>query len=137
MERWLPNRFIFFICDHSDNLAKDLCKAAKKGCVEGVRAALDAGADVNRRGHQYSHSPLMLAANSGHDKCLELLIKAGADIECEEAWTSRTSLMVAAVQGHDNCLELLIHAGADLNKKDRFGCTALILATERKGKTDE
>ena len=53
-----------------------LCEAANNGDLEGVRKALDRGADV----HALNDYALRLAAEYGHLEVVELLLDRGADI---------------------------------------------------------
>ena len=60
----------------------DLVEAARKGDIEGVRAALDAGVDVDApEGDKVFHENALLTASSkGHVEIIELLLDRGADI---------------------------------------------------------
>ena len=73
---------------------------------------------------------LISAAQSGHDKCVDILIKAEADVNGQNE-TGNTALVLAARYGHDKCVELLIKAGADVNKQILNGNTALKSASFR------
>jgi serine/threonine-protein phosphatase 6 regulatory ankyrin repeat subunit B len=92
-----------------------------------VKAAIDAGADVN-----YSHkgrSCLLIAAEAGHHEIVDLLLSAGAEKDAKSR-NGFTALMAAAQNGHDKCIELLLTAGADKESKTGKGFTALIIASQ-------
>ena len=55
-----------------------------------------------------------MAAEKGHNDCLEEMIKAGADVNIINL-DGDTALMCAALTGQGHCLSTLIEAGADVN----------------------
>ena len=89
---------------------------------------ITAGADVNTQNYIRRQTPLMLAAQKGHDKCVDTLIKAGADVNETDAGAF-TALVHAANNGNDTCVEQLIEAGADVNWQDSWSHTALLYAS--------
>ena len=72
-------------------------------------------------------TPLIHAADMGHNICVNLLLKAGADMNRINK-DGQTCLMAAAVNGYDKVVAALIKAGADVNQKDNKQNTALMLA---------
>src|SRR5687767_4148642 len=64
-------------------LCNELDKAAREGNVEGVRAALDAGANVNPH-RRYGRAPLSPAIRSGSMETVRLLLERGANPNCGE-----------------------------------------------------
>ena len=97
---------------------------------KGVRAALDAGADVEARTEGGS-TPLMYAAqNNPNPEVVLALLNAGADLEArdEDGWTP----LMHAARGNTNpevVLELL-NAGADPAATDGDGKTVWGLIQE-------
>ena len=71
--------------------------AARDGRVEGARALLDAGADVNVVDPD-RHTALIIALINGHFDVARLLIERGADVNMQDK-VGRTALY-AAVDGH-------------------------------------
>ena len=63
---------------------------------------------------------LLLAAQLGHEKCVEVLIRSGADVNSRDG-SSNTPIINAATAGHDKCVELLIKAEANVNKLNTEG----------------
>jgi ankyrin repeat protein len=49
---------------------------------------------------------LMLAADNGHDKCVQLLIDSGADVNIQSNVGS-TALQMAKNRHHNNCVQIL------------------------------
>ena len=90
-----------------------------------IKAALEAGADVNERDVK-GYTPLHHAAGASKLKCVQLLLEYGADVNSRDN-DDRAPLMhtdsVAIAK------ELLAH-GADVNARDRDGCTPLVFAAE-------
>ena len=101
--------------------------AAKKGCLDCVNTAIDAGASVNAIVGPTGSTALLEAAKEGHYNCVAALAEAGADVNKEDN-EQRTALFYAASVGIANGLKVLIQKGADVNKHDRNKCTPLILA---------
>ena len=101
----------------------DLFEAAKEGSVEEVRAALEAGADVNAQDDLFlSMPPLMHAARRNpNPDVVRVLLDAGAELEARDWLWGMTSLAHAA-WSNDNpdVVRLLLDAGADLNARDEF-----------------
>ena len=65
--------------------------------------------DVNIRGRR-NFTPLITAAQAGHNRVTRLLIKSGADLNLQDD-TGFTSLMAAALMGHTRAGMELLQAG--------------------------
>ena len=112
--------------------------AAASGWVTGVQEYLDDqdtdSVDLRDRN---GATPLMHAAEHGHDDVGLLLLELGADVNAEDAEMS-TPLLYAAHAGHSVVVARFLEWGADVNHhlRDPLGigpqpnrdCTALILA---------
>lgn len=83
----------------------------RNGSATQVKAAIEAGADVNAV-NEYGHTPLMYAAAAGNVAGLRQLIEAGADLDATSAdgWTAA---MFAEAEGQPEALNLLISEGAE------------------------
>jgi ankyrin repeat protein len=84
--------------------------------VDRVRELIDAGADVNARGHDpEGETPLMLAVATGDPAVVQLLIDAGANVNCAGTLSGWTPLMLA--RERPGIMRQLIAAGADVNAR--------------------
>ena len=108
---------------------------------------LELGADPNLK-NSFGNSAVMLAAEFGMDKVVEVLIayqgKDGTLTHLDEVNNAKyTALILAAegvhpdqTEGYKRCAELLCKSGRiNINAKNTFGKSALIMAAEfdRKG----
>ena len=103
-----------------------LYRAAKAGNLEGLNAALAAGADVNARDGQ-GWTALMHAVNKGYVLLVELLLAAKADPDVR-APDGATALFMAVAHGQPEIVALLMEAGADVSIKGPKGKTAVDVA---------
>jgi ankyrin repeat protein len=94
--------------------------------------------DDNQYGSQYT--AVMLAANGGHTRCVELLCqRPGIDLNKKDSF-GRTALMLAILRKHrsryensndyEKIVEILCKAGADVNLKDKSRKTAFYYALQ-------
>lgn len=124
--------------------------AIEKGDLEGVREALEEGADVNSSiggiteyegSNKYSFeegdkTPLHWAVNEESNyQIVELLIEKGANVNAVHSEFELTPLHEAVMFGHYDVAELLINNGADVNAEDKEGETPFDSATL--GRNDE
>jgi len=107
----------------------DLLTAAAAGEADAVRAALDAGADIEARGSE-GMTALVAATKANHVDAARILIEAGADVNAKDD-IQDSAYLYAGARGHDEILVLTLEHGADLKSTNRFGGTALIPASER------
>ena len=88
--------------------------AARRGDVDGIRAALAKGVDVNTVEPLYGRTALMRASGFNHLPAVQALLEArsavtGADIDGD------TVLHIAALSGAAAVIPVLVRAGADVN----------------------
>lgn len=107
----------------------DLLAAATAGDATAVRAALDAGAEIEARGDG-GMTALVAATKANHVDAARTLIEAGADVNAKDD-IQDSAYLYAGARGHDEILLLTLENGADLESTNRFGGTTLIPASER------
>jgi len=106
---------------------ESLRNAALQGNMEGVRQALDNGADANDTGQQ-GQTALMLAAYNGHSEIVELLLNKGAKVRAVDA-NDRNALMYASTGSFPETVKLLLEHDPMLDRTDNGeGFTALMFA---------
>ena len=111
-----------------------LHQAAKAGDVATLKAALDAGANVNELDGQ-GWTALMHAVNKGNVLIVESLVEVGADVDVQ-APDGATALFMAAVLGQPKFIELLVKANADVSIQGPKGMTAVDVARLTLGESD-
>ncbi|PCG94078.1 Hypothetical protein PENO1_080360 [Penicillium occitanis (nom. inval.)] len=74
---------------------------------------------------QVGRTPLLWAAEMGHEVAVRVLLEKGADIESKDLG-GRTPLQWAAKGNHEAVTELLLEMGAIIDSRDLFGQTPLI-----------
>lgn len=77
---------------------------------------------------QYGVTPLMEACRFGRAACVDLLLEYGADVNAMDK--EKASVLMHACSGESSQLIVacLIEQGAQLNRRDVYGCTALMRA---------
>lgn len=76
-----------------------------------------------------SMNPMLLAAEKGQTRTLELLIKKGASLNYRNL-SGRTPLMISAFQGNLESVRLLTEKGAEIDSRDFSDNTALLCAAD-------
>ena len=109
-------------------------RAAHAGDIEGLKAALAAGVEVDARDGR-GWTALMHAVNQGWTLLVPLLLEAGAVVDMR-APDGATALFMAAVHGHTEIIELLMKANADTSIRGPQGQTAVDVARARYGEPD-
>jgi ankyrin repeat protein len=101
-----------------------LSKAVSDGDLQGVRALLKSGADVNARAGDGS-TPLLWAAHASNVEIARALVAAKADVEAANDF-GVTPLLEASRNGDAPMVDLLLRAGADPRKAHPEGETPLL-----------
>lgn len=107
-----------------------LYEAATIGNKGAARKFLRKGQDINASPAGTSWTPLLAAADNGHDEMVELLIKNGATVDARDS-NGDTPLCLAAAEGHEETAVALLKAGADPRVRNNKGQTPLDLAVGR------
>ena len=76
-----------------------------------VKILLDAGADLNQMSLTYGFSPLILAANNGHQLIVREFIRRGADLNLPSK-SGETPIICASENGHLDIVKELVAGGA-------------------------
>jgi len=92
-------------------LSEALIEAVKNGDLDGVRAELEGGADVNAAGSEQEWTPLNFAAGKGDLALVELLVESGADV-FKTGRDNRTPYKIAVAAGHADVARALADAEA-------------------------
>ncbi len=104
-----------------------LQSAVRCNAVKCLELFIEHGADANQLGSKGTNA-IHLAADLGHDKCLEVLLKspkANPNVSSIKKSRNTTALHLAAEEGSVNCIKLLIKRNADANARDYRGSTPL------------
>ncbi len=105
-----------------------LDEAVSLGDVQAARAALQAGADVNRP-NAAGYPPLLKAAAWGAPEMIKLLLASGANVNSTDE-DGNTALMLAIKYDNEAAVPLLLRAKADVHKRNNYQQTALHLAAQ-------
>lgn len=97
----------------------DLATLIARGDLEGLDAALAAGADPNR-GDRWGTRPLTQAVVRGEMPLVECLLRHGARAD-EADESGNVALMQACARGHIEIARALLAAGADPKASNRWG----------------
>lgn len=100
--------------------------AAAAGADESVALLITGKADLNQADRNGT-TPLMQAASAGHEQVVSQLLAAGANVGGNT--DSNTALMRAAANGHVAIVSRLLKAGSKVDQQNRFGESALMIAT--------
>ena len=100
------------------------------GNLEGVRAALQRGVDVNRR--RYGWTGLMEALRMRQTAVANLLLQQeGLDVDIVDDYNQPALHFAAESDQNSECLAQILSQSTSVNQKDMFGYTALWWAVSR------
>jgi outer membrane protein assembly factor BamB len=99
------------LAQESEWTKQKLFAAARNGDLDSVRAALDAGVDVNSK-TDYNSTALFFACDRGNMELVKLLLERGADPNVEDSFYNATPVTWAQQNNHfDIVLVLLANGG--------------------------
>ncbi len=105
--------------------------AARESKQAALNFLIQRGVDVNASARGVGMTPLMLAAQNGHDDSVKILLRATARVDPQND-KGETALILAAAAGKKDVVKLLLQAGADRSIADNNGRTALDYAIQNK-----
>ena len=103
--------------------------ASENGYLRVVESLLSKGV-INDVEDKNLHTPLMLAAENGHNDISMYLINHGADVRRIDDFWQTTLLSYASENGHLRVVELLLSEGAEIDAEDKNHHTPLMLAVK-------
>lgn len=103
--------------------------AAAAGDLDGVRAALTAGADKDAVDREEA-SAVLLAARGGHLDVVRSLIVEGVDIDAQDQ-TCSNPFLFACINDDLELVRIMVEAGADLKRLTRMGGNGLTPSAEK------
>lgn len=104
-------------------------EAAAAGDLDGVRAALAAGADKNVVDREEA-TAILRAARGGHLDVVRALIAEGVDIDAQDQ-TCFNPFIHGCIFNDLELVKTMVEAGADLKRLTRFGGNGLTPAAEK------
>lgn len=99
--------------------------ASGSGCVDCVRACLDAGGDLSLADRAGGGTPLFWATVHDRTEVVNFLIEQGAEIMTPSGDGETAVMRSAGAGGSIETMRLLLDAGAEVNTRDNQGCTAI------------
>ena len=105
---------------------KLLLEAAESGCLEDIKKALDAGADINYPDSEYCGGTALCYAKH-YGECVKYLLTNGADVHARNN-VGATPLHYAAMSYDSSAFLSMLEAGADIDARDDNGRTPLYYA---------
>ena len=106
---------------------------ALKGDLDGVKAAVENGADIEERGGLWEGTALHHACLNGHTSVAEYLIQRRAEVHSRDK-NGYLPIHYACLNGHLDTVKLLVSKGSDFTSTNNNDDTPLNLAL-RYGRT--
>ena len=102
--------------------------AAREGDLDGVKAAVENGADIEERGGLFHGTGLYYACWRGCFSTVDYLIHCGAKVNCRDN-NSDLPIHYACESGHLDTVKLIISKGSDFTSTNNYGRTPLHVAS--------
>ena len=103
---------------------------ASRNSAKAIAVLADNGVEVDAKDYG-GNTALHYAAMSDATDAVVILVKMGADIENRENYSRTPLILCARERGGPKTITVLLKAGADFKAQDKFGATALHLASWR------
>jgi cytohesin len=113
-----------------NNKIVPLHSLATRNSAAAIAILLDKGAEVDFKDYG-NNTALHYAAMNDATDAVETLMTAGAGLENIEDYGRTPLILCARERGGPKTIKVLLDAGADVKAKDKFGATALHLASWR------
>ena len=128
VSRLLKNGIDANIDDACESKVRPLMLAAAAGNADIVAILLENGASTSVRHPEHGGSPLIGAAQLGHEEIVSQLLAAGAKVGLKDD-IGQTALYYACQNGHAAAARALLTAGADATAITHTGLTPWMVAT--------
>ena len=102
--------------------------AAEEGDLDGVKAAVENGADIEERGGLSGGTAVHDACLHGYFPITHYLIQRGAEVNSRDMYGD-LPIHNACIYGHLDTVKFLISKGSDFTSTDNHGRTPLKLAS--------
>lgn len=107
---------------------------AQNGDIEGMKAEIEAGADVNARTAP-EVTPLHKATITDQHEAATLLIENGADVNAVDVWNN-PPIYYAVLRDNPDMVRLFLDAGAEIDFRSAFDDETVLEYAERKGNAE-
>lgn len=125
----LTSVFLVASANGEEKLSTELAKSIRSGDLDAVKAAVEAGADINALDER-KMPPIGAAALLGKTDIVNYLADKGADVNRNDGY-GFTPLMCAAQRGQAGAVKALLKHGADPSLKGGNGSDALTYAAPK------
>jgi ankyrin repeat protein len=105
----------------------ELLEAAETGDIDRVQSLISDGVDIEVRRKPDERTAIMIAAENGNTKIIQLLVEAGVEADTIDSG-GKTALMLAANNGHIETVKLLLSIEIDRYAKDHRYHDAIMYA---------
>ena len=95
--------------------------------LEGLKALIAGGADINAQDAAYGNTALLMACAYGFTDIAKYLISEGADVNIQETMHGYTALFGAVYHSRE-LVEILLANGADIHIKSKEGITVFTIS---------
>lgn len=113
----------------NENQFHELFTAILIDDADKVQLYINAGLDLDQLSTKSDDSPLIFAVHLNRPNIVKKLIAAGANINLKNPQTEQTALMAAAMYYLPEIIQILLDAGADPTITNKYGKTALDIAS--------